>query len=196
MTQPSGQPSPTDDWRAVSPPEPVESTPPMPGWVKPALAAVAAVLVLGAGLLGASLGTPPTPEPSPTPSPSPTPAITLEPPVVVDEFVRGQSNNTVPPGAGDQTIVQADYTDGEDTVVFVMTWPAPDVKQLMEDAGVDNATETGEETGRFCGESDVTGQAACGELVDDVGILLASVTDQSETTISALLDRFNEELGQ
>ncbi|HHT11701.1 MAG TPA: hypothetical protein GX013_00825 [Propionibacterium sp.] len=195
MTQPGGQPTPTDDWKAVSPAQPPEgSTPPMPPWVKPVLALTVAALMLLAGVIGARLGTPDPPEPTPTPSPTPSPAFPMEPPVMVDRYVRGQSNN------GDETsdlrIAQADYTDGEDTVVFVMTWPETDVTTFLTNAGISTASETARESGRYCGLSEDTGEVACGEVVHEVGLLLVSVTDQSRATISATLDRFKEELGQ
>lgn len=195
MTQPSGEPSPADDWKAVTPEEPsAGSPPPMPGWVKPALAGGVAALMLAGGLIGASLGTPDAPEPTPTPSPTPSPAFPMEPPVVVDGYVRGQSNNG--DGSSELQIAQADYTDGEETVVFVMTWPEPDVTEFLDNAGIATATEATPESGRYCGVSEDTGEAACGEVVDEVGLLLVSVTDQSQATVSATLDRFKEELGQ
>lgn len=197
MTLPGGQPTPTDDWKAVSPARPPEgSTPPMPGWVKPVLALAVAALMLLAGLIGTRLGTPDPPEPTPTPSPSPTPSpgFPMEPPMVVDGYVRGQSNNG--DEASDLQIAQADYTDGEDTVVFIMTWPETDVTAFLTNAGISTASETAPESGRYCGTSEDTGELACGEVVNEVGLVLVSVTDQSRATVAGLLDRFKEELGQ
>lgn len=195
MTQP-GPPPPTDAWRAITPEESVGSTPPMPGWVKPVLAVGAVLLASVGGLVGANLGMPDEPEPLPSPSPSPTPAVAMEPPLVVDALVRGQASTSNGPAPANQQIVQADYTDGEHTVVFVMTWPEPDVTAFLENAGIGSPTETAPESGTYCGVSEDTGQPACGEVVDEVGLLLVSVSDQSESAVAASLDRFKEELGQ
>lgn len=195
MTQPSDQPSPAGGWRAVPSDEAVGATPAMPEWVKPALAGGIAVLLLVAGLIGAGLGTPSAPEPTPVPSASPTPALVMEPPLIVDDFVRGQSNNNGSDTIGQQ-VVQADYSDGEHSLVFVMTWPVTDLSSFLTDAGVTDPTETAPDSGQYCGTFEDTGQAACGEMVEDVGLILVSFSDQSELLVSTTLDRFKEELGQ
>lgn len=198
MTQPSGEPTPSEGWKAVAP-EPSEgSTPPMPGWAKGALAGGVALLCLAAGLIGASLGSqsgaqqPPTVEESPTP----TPAFELEAPVVVDDLVRGEVNESTGPPPLNQEIVQADYTDGEQTVVFVLTWPEPDIAEFLTNAGIEDPAETAVGSDTYCGVSEDTGESACGKVVDEVGVLLVSVSPQSESEVADILARFEEELGQ
>lgn len=197
MSDPSGTPSPGDSWRAVTPEPATGQQPPMPGWVKPALIGLVSLLLILGGVIGGLLGSRGA-QPSPDPEPSPTlsPPFALEPPIQVDDFVRGQASNgsgTTPP---DQHVAQADYADGTETVVFVMSWPEEDVAAFVERAGVTAVAETSLGSGRYCGLSEDAGGSACGEIVDDVGLLLVSLTGQPETAISDLLERFKEELGQ
>ncbi|GAA4907766.1 hypothetical protein GCM10025789_29060 [Tessaracoccus lubricantis] len=168
----------------------------MPGWVKPALAGGVGVLLLAGGLIGAVLGSGAGPDDEGPAAPeTSTPAFPLDAPLVVDDLVRGQVSESSGPSAG-QRIVQADYTDGEDTVVFILSWPEPDVAEFVLNAGIEAAAETEARSGRFCGISEDTGESACGEVIDEVGVLLVSVSEQSETAIGETLDRFKEEIGQ
>ncbi|MDO5677529.1 MAG: hypothetical protein Q4G35_08500 [Propionibacteriaceae bacterium] len=184
-----------DDWRAVPPEESTAgSTPPMPAWVKPALAGAVGLLVLLGAVIGASLGMANN-STAQGQSTEPSPAFALEPPLVVDEYVRGQSNKNDSHIAG-QEIVQADYSDGTHTVVLVMTWPEKDLGAFLDNAGIGRTNISGDPTNRYCGVSEDTGQAACGEIIDEVGLLLVSVSEQGEPEVSELLDRFKEELGQ
>lgn len=194
MTQPSGEPLPSDEWKAVAPSQEAGgAVPPMPGWVKPALVGGVLALALGAGLVGGYLGSPDGAL-SPSPSVSPSPPWPMEPPVVVGDYVRGQvSNGNETPGP---QVAQADYTDGEHTVVLVMTWPEADVADFLTHAGIVDTVETAAGSDRYCGVSEDTGEAGCGEVVDEAGLLLVSVSEQSPEAVSELLDRFKEELGQ
>lgn len=197
MTEPSGDITPSEGWKKVSP-QPAEGAgPPMPGWVKPALAAGVAVLMLGGGLIGAELGDPgPRPGPSIEPTPTPTPAFALEPPVVVDDLVRGQVNESTGPAPANQQIVQADYTDGEHTVVLVLTWPEPNVADFLTNVAIEAAQETSLGSGIYCGFSEDTGESACAHVIDEVGILLASVTQQPRSAVAETMERIEEEMGQ
>lgn len=191
-----GGSDPTESWTAVSPAEPsVGSTPPTPRWLKPALAAGVGVLLLAGGLIGGNLGARNGDEGPATPETS-SPAFTLDTPLVVGDLVRGQVSESTGPSPASQRIVQADYTDGENTVVFILSWPEPDVAQFVENAGIGTATQTEPRSGRYCGTSEDTGESACGEVIDDVGVLLVSVTEQSETAVAEALDRFKEAIGQ
>ncbi|MBB1483052.1 hypothetical protein H5392_04145 [Tessaracoccus sp. MC1865] len=168
----------------------------MPPWVKPALAGGVGVLLLAGGLVGGSLAD--RPEQAPSPSASPSPAFPLDTPLMVDDLVRGESSESTGPGPANQRIVQADYTDGENTVVFILSWPEPDVAEFVANAGIEIDAQTPSPTGgsRYCGVSEDTGESACGEVIDEVGVLLVSVTEQSETAVAETLDRFKEAIGQ
>lgn len=179
--------SPTDPgtWTAV----PVDETripPSAPRWASLVGPAIAGALVLAGGLIGAGLGAASVvSEPEPTPSPK----LSMDPPVQVGEFVRGKVTESTGPAPESQRIVRADYSDGADKLIFVMTWPEENLADYVADAGVESVAEV--ELGTLCGMSLDTSFSACGRIKEDTGLLLLAVTEQSESAVLDILGRFD-----
>ena len=180
-------PSPEDPgtWTAV-PAGQADAQPPAPAWSRFLGPAVAAALVVTGGLIGAGLGglgggSEPEPEPSPT--------LSMDPPVQVGEFVRGEVTESTGPAPENQRIVRADYSDGADKVIFVMAWPEEDLPTFVADAGVQSAADAA--AGTLCGTSVDTTFPACGRIKEETGLLLLAVTEQTESSVLELLGSFD-----
>ena len=156
-----------------------------PRWSRLIGPAVAAALVVTGGLIGAGLGGLSGREPEPEPSPT----LSMDPPVQVGDFVRGEVTESTGPAPQNQRIVRADYSDGADKVIFVMTWPEDELTAYVADAGVEGTSEV--QPGTLCGTSIDTSFWACGRIKDETGLLLLAVTDQEEPAIRALLREFD-----
>ncbi|HRA04622.1 MAG TPA: hypothetical protein PK963_04500 [Arachnia sp.] len=172
-------------WTAVPAGE-ADAQPPAPAWSRFLGPAVAAALVISGGLIGAGLGglggeSEPEPEPSPT--------LSMDPPVQVGEFVRGEVTESTGPAPENQRIVRADYSDGADKLIFVMTWPEEDLSAYVTDAGVQSANEA--EPGTLCGTSIDTTFTACGRIKEETALLLLAVTEQTEPAVLHLLGEFD-----
>ena len=182
-------PSDPSTWTAVAAEEPA-APPQGPRWARlvgPAAAAALVVLggIIGAGLGGATDGS--------APGASPSPKLSMEPPVQVGEFVRGGVTESSGPAPENQRIVRADYSDGADKLVFVMTWPEDDLTAYVADAGVE---ETGEAMpGTICGTSVDSNFPACARITEETGLLLLAVTEQSEAAVLGMLGQFDAAVG-
>lgn len=184
---------PTDQqWTAVSREEPAR--PPLPASVKFGGLALLAVLLVAAVLGGIALGG--GFRGSASSSPTPTPAFSMELPVQVGDFVRGDATASQGPAPQNQDIVRADYSDGTNRVVVLLTFPEPDVISFLKDAGIDTSQLTGQQTagdGIHCGTSVDTGQEACALVDDSTGLLVLSLTENDED-VHSLVSQFHEAL--
>ncbi len=150
---------------------------------------VVILLIVGA-FVGAALGRSAAVPEAVTSSPSPTPAFALEPPVQVGDLVRGEVTESSGPAPENQRIVRADYSDGANRLIFVMTWPEDDASAYVADAGVESVVQAGD--GVLCGTSVDTSLPACGRVVDGTGLLLLAVTEQATADVAELLDEYTE----
>ena len=101
--------------------------------------------------------------------------------------------------AVDNTLANLFEVQIPDTITSQTTMipPVPaTAPEFVQNAGIEAAGETTPDSGRYCGVSEDTGQSACGEVIDDVGVLLVSVSEQSETAVARTLDQFKEAIGQ
>ncbi|HSO69923.1 MAG TPA: hypothetical protein VLQ67_09815 [Arachnia sp.] len=180
----SSSPTPTRAaWTAVSD----DTTQPPAPWFGRLLGpAIAAALVVAGGLIGAGLGGATGSSESPTPAPSP--KLTMDPPVQVGDLVRGDVTESGGPAPENQRIVRADYSDGVNKVIFVMTWPEEDAATYVADAGVEDAAEVG--GGTLCGLSVDTSLPACGRVTEETGLLLLAVTEHATQDLAVLLTEF------
>lgn len=198
-TTPQGMREPSGTWHkvvkapaAATDPTPVmdagvpDPPPPIPRVVKVVgLALVAALMVLAAWL-GLSLGSG-GPTPTPTP-PTPTPELwPLDPPVVVGEMVRGDVVTDTPAGTN-RTVVRADYSDGTDRLVLVLTRPESDVTSHLEDAGVTGAAPNGTAT---CGRSVDSGDPVCATVTDETAVMLLSFGGHSTGELADLVEEYS-----
>ena len=85
--------------------------------------------------------------------------------------------------------MRADYSDGADKLIFVMTWPEEDLSAYVTDAGVQSANEA--EPGTLCGTSIDTTFTACGRIKEETALLLLAVTEQTEPAVLHLLGEFD-----
>lgn len=181
----SSSPTPTRAaWTAVSDDT---TQPPAPWWHRLLGPAIAAALVVAGGLIGAGLGGATGSSQSPTHAPSPT--LTMDPPVQVGDLVRGDVTASDGPAPENQRIVRADYSDGVNKVIFVMTWPQEDAATYVADAGVEGASAVGG-GGTLCGLSVDTSLPACGRVTEETGLLLLAVTEHATEDLAALLTEF------
>lgn len=188
-------PNPSSTWTKVGDDKSATPPPPMPTWAKAAGLGLLALIMVLAGILGASLGRSgpaPTLEPSESPSPSPTPPFELEAPVQVGEFVAGDVTETQGPAPLNQRIVRANYTDGTDKLLFVITWPEEDLDEFVAGAAIEGAEEL--TPGTMCGTSLDTEYSACARLSGDVGLMLLGVTELRPTVVAAFLTEFERAL--
>lgn len=181
----SSSPTPTRAaWTAVSDDT---TQPAAPWWGRLLGPAIAAALVVAGGLIGAGLGGATGSSESPTPTPSP--KLIMDPPVQVGDLVRGGVTESNGPAPENQRIVRADYSDGVNKVIFVMTWPEDDAVTYVADAGVEDAAEVGG-PGTLCGLSLDTSLPACGRVTEETGLLLLAVTEHSTHDLAVLLTEF------
>lgn len=165
----------------------IPSEPARPWWELAAGPAIVIVLLIVGALVGASLGRM-SAAPASSSSPSPSPSFALEPPVQVGDLVRGEITESEGPAPDNQRIVRADYSDGANRMIFVMTWPVTDASAFVSDAGVEGIVDSG--GGTLCGTSIDTSLPACGRVLDGTGLLLLAVTEQATSDVAALLTDF------
>lgn len=187
MTHSPATPSAPESWEPVSPADVVR---PRPWWVAAAGPALLVVLLVLGGIIGGALGRS-VGTTSPTPSSSPTPPYVMDPPIQVGDLVRGAVTESSGPAPENQRIVRADYSDGVNKVIFVMTWPEDDVSTYVADAGVEGANEVGR-AGTLCGTSLDTSLPACGRISQGTGLLLLAVTEHATAELATQLAAFED----
>ncbi len=146
--------------------------------------------------LGLSLGRSgsPAPEPSPTVEEE---LWELEPPVTMDEFVRGDVTSTPRDGDNDRDIARADYTDGTDRLILLLSRPETDLATYLEGAQVSGVEPVEGSGGISCGTSTISAENSipfCARVVDDTAIAVAGLSEQDTSTLTSLVDSFYEEL--
>lgn len=193
-TQPTPEPTDEPVWTPVA--HHGDHRPPLPHAVKFGGLALLAVLLVLAVVAGIGLGggfSPKTPEASA----SPTPAFSMELPIQVGDFVRGDASASQGPAPENQEIVRADYSDGVNRVVVLLTFPERDIEQFLTDAGVDTSELQGEGAGDgiHCGRSEDTGRQACALVEDSTGLLVLSLTDD-EMDVHEAVSQFHEALAK
>ena len=195
---PAGAPA-TGQWRRVprAPEEVTDTTPvedagvpdpppPIPLPVKVVGIALIALLLLAAVWVGMSLGRS-APVEAPSFSPPPPPAWAMEPPQVLGEFVQGTLERNPAGSAIGKEIVRADYSDGTDRVVLLLSRPETSLEQYLAEAGVEGATEVGQSS---CGTSIDTNRPVCARIADDTAIMVAGLTEQALSTLAGQVDEF------
>lgn len=184
MSRSAESPSMPETWTPVdaAPPEPPQRR---QWWVAAAGPALLVLLLVLGGLVGGALGRSAVPK---DPSPGPEPSFAVDPPVQVGDMVRGEVTESSGPAPENQRIVRADYSDGVNKVIFVMTWPEDDVDSYLADAGIEGASAIG--AGTLCGTSVDTSLPACGRIAQQTGLLLLAVTEHATSDVATLLGEF------
>ena len=182
------------EWRPVAP----SGSPPrrpLPPAVKYGGLALLALLLVAAVLIGIALGGGFT-SPEPEPTKPPTPALSMEPPVQVGDFVRGSLTNSEGPAPDHQRIVRADYSDGSNKLVLLLTFPETDVADFLTAAGIEHPEGGVVDLieGVSCGVSADTTRPACGKVVENTGILVVSLTEADEQDVRTHLTDFTTAL--
>jgi hypothetical protein len=182
------------EWRPVAPSAGATRRP-LPPAVKYGGLALLALLLVAAVLIGIALGGGFTPK-EPEPTKPPTPALSMEPPVQVGDFVRGDLATSEGPAPAHQRIVRADYSDGTNKLVLLLTFPETDVADFLAAAGVEHPEGGVVELleGVSCGVSADTSRPACGKVVENTGILVVSLTDAEEQDVHTRLTEFADVL--
>jgi hypothetical protein len=180
------------EWRPVAP----SGSPPrrpLPPAVKYGGLALLALLLVAAVLIGIALGGGFTPQ---EPEPTKPPALSMEPPVQVGDFVRGSLTNSEGPAPDHQRIVRADYSDGTDKLVLLLTFPETDVADFLTAAGIEHPEGGVVDLieGVSCGVSADTTRPACGKVVENTGILVVSLTEADEQDVRTHLTDFTTAL--
>lgn len=160
--------------------------PPLPGWVKAGGAILGLAILAGASWAGFTLGTSPTPEPSPTA----TQVIRewqMEPPVSVQDWVRGEVETPPPVEGQNRTVIRADYSTGQERLVLVLSRTELDLNQYLSDANIGNTRPVGHS---ICGTSLDTGSPVCARLADETGILIAGRDAQTHEELAPIVDEF------
>lgn len=190
------------EWKPVDASAPAPHHPPLPRAVKIGGLAGLGVLLVAAILLGVALGGG-FGDPEHTPSASASPALNMELPVQVGDYVRGDITTSQGPAPDNKRIARADYSDGEHSVVVLLTFPETDLPDFLSAAGVetDQASQSASPSPSasvvlppdvLCGPSLDTGKQACGRIVDNTGLLVATVTEQDEQAVEKLLEEFQQ----
>lgn len=176
----------TAGWAPVSKSEASSGPPPMPLGVKIGGGILILLLLGGASWLGLNLGG----SPEPTPTPTPTETIRdwpLDPPLVHEDWVRGETATTEPVDGMERTVVASTYSTGSERFALVLSRPELDMPEYLEDAAIGSIEEVGEST---CGLSQDTDVPVCIQIVDQTGILLAGTDGQSFGELDELLEEF------
>ncbi|MBK7822173.1 MAG: hypothetical protein IPJ61_14215 [Tessaracoccus sp.] len=181
------------EWRPVAPEGARKA--PLPPAVKYGGLGLLALLIVAAVVIGIALGGGFTPE-EPTPTPTPKPALLMDPPVQVGDFVRGELTTSEGPAPANQRIVRADYSDGTNKLVLLLTFPESDVADFLAAAGIEHPEGGVIELleGVSCGVSADTTLPACGKVVDGTGILIVSLTDAEVGDVRERLNDFTTAL--
>lgn len=187
------------EWKAVGS-EAADARPPLPHHVRVGGLVALGLLLIVAVIAGIGLGGGFGPTSS-SPSPSPTPELTMEPPLTLGSYVRGELKKS-----DDGTLTSADYSDGTASIVLIMRWPQSDVATFMGDAGFvasatpdpspeASASESGEPVDVICGSSkDYSAETTvgCGTVERDTGLMVVALSSQEEEEIRSLLTEFEQ----
>ena len=185
----------TGPWRNVPQPSMEELTTPsvevvdapqMPLVVKVVGIALVVLLLVLAAWLGLSLGGSGEPAASPTPSIDETLWV-MESPTTLGNYVRGDVTSTPAGTQGDRDIVRANYADGTNSIVLLLSRPEDDLATYLENAGVDTTEPVGDAT---CGISVDNDVQVCARIVDDTAIAVAGLNDQDFEQLAELIDQF------
>lgn len=201
------QPSPahsdpdSPEWKSVGAPH--SERPPLPRAVKVGGFALLGLILIAAILIGVALGGGfGGPSDGASSEPTRSPALTMDLPVQVGEYVRGEITTSQGPAPDNKRIARADYSDGENSVVLLLTFPEPDLGDFLEAAGIETGTDPSGSPSSDpsstvnlprdvrCGTSVDTSQVACARVVDETGLLLATVTPQDTQRVEELLEEF------
>ncbi len=188
-------PRPTTE-ELVTPSTQVVDPPAIPRGVKVIGVVIVVVLLVLSVWLGLSLGRsgPPAPPPSPTVE---EPLWELEPPTTVGDFVRGDVTSTPQGNTSDRDIVRADYTDGTDSLILLLSRPEDDFATYFEGAGVSEVEPVEDADNTRCGISTISTDSDipfCARIVDETAIAVAGLSEQSPAELTSLVDSFYEQL--
>lgn len=181
-------------WRNVPKPTMEELTAPsaevidapqMPMVVKVVGIALVVVLLVLAAWLGLSLGGASDPAPSPTPSIDET-LWPMESPNTLGRYVRGEVTSTPMGTKSDRDIVTANYADGNDRIVLLLSRPEDDLATYLENIGVEESEQVGEAT---CGVT-VDNVRLCARVVDETAIAVGGLDEQDFEQLAGLVDTF------
>ncbi len=152
------------------------------------IALVVALLGLSAWL-GLALGSSGKATPSPTPSIDSSLWV-MESPTTLGNYVRGDVTSTPAGPKADRDIVTAQYADGNDKIVLLLSRPEDDLATYLEELTVE-PVETDESFGEAsCGVSVVTELPFCVRVVDDTAIAVGGLNDQGFEQLAPLVDKF------
>ena len=185
-------PRPTTE-ELLTPSTQVVDPPSIPRGVKIVGLLIVFVLLLLSVWLGLSLSTSGSGVPAPTPSVDET-LWDLEPPTTVGDFVKGDVTDTPGAADGERDIVRANYTDGTDKLILLLSRPEDDLSIYLKDAGVPDAEPMEGSDGIRCGISRDNAVPVCARIVDNTAIAVAGLSDQDFTDLTSLVDSFYEEL--
>lgn len=172
----------------------VADPPGIPKVVKIVGLLIVILLLLLSVWLGLSLGRSGAGGPATTPSPSVDDTLwALEPPITVGNFVSGDV--TITPGTnGDRDIARANYTDGTDKLILLLSRPEDDLATYLENANVTDVQPGQISDGISCGISDDNKLPFCARVVDDTAIAVAGLSEQDFAELTDLVDSFYGEL--
>lgn len=185
VEKPTADPSPTR--AAGETPDQTDedaSVPPIPGWFKAAGLGALAVVLVAAGWIGVGLGRGSV-EPTPTPTTQEA-SVVPEAPRLVGDMVRGEVTTSSPTG---REVVSANYSDGTNRVLLIISNPHDDLMVYLEESGVSDPAQVSQET--MCGLSVDSDGNVCAQLRGETGLMLVGLTDQSTGELGTLLDRFH-----
>lgn len=185
-------PRPTTE-ELLAPSSQMVNPPSIPRWVKIVGLLIVVALLLLSVWLGLSLGRAGSGVPEPTPTLDEA-LWTLDPPTTVEDFVRGEVTTTPGEDDGERDIVRANYTDGTETLILLLSRPEDDLGIYLSDAGVPDTEAVEGSDGIRCGISRDNEVPVCARIVDDTAIAVAGLSEQDFADLSPLLDAFYEEM--